>query len=345
MAVYTEVPDSIAEVFVSGYDIGNFRKLKGICEGVENSNFHLWTDQGRYILTLFERRVDCDDLPFFLGLLGHLRRGGTVCPETLADRQGHFYSRICDRYAAITTFLYGRPLGHWQVGHARQVGHMLAGLHQGGATYPSARPNALCVDSWGSLLEQIGRLANLRDHSTPIPDFGDLTMGAIADMIESLEAVWPRDLPSGICHADCFPDNVFWLGDRLTGVIDFYFSCTEQWAYDVAIMLNAWSFTPRSEMRSDIFDGMLAGYEEVRALGAEERLALPVLLRGAALRFFLTRLYDWFATAEGSLVNKKDPMEYWRILQFYSRSSWGVDGDRVTKRNSGGNLAQPGGMK
>ncbi|UDQ91255.1 homoserine kinase [Xanthobacter autotrophicus] len=308
MAVYTDVAPVELEAFLSGYDIGSLTSFHGIAEGVENSNFLVQTTTGSYILTLYEKRVRREDLPFFVGLMQHLAARGLSCPEPVAARSGAILAEVAGRPAAMVTFLPGvsvrRPTAH----HCAELGRGLAQLHLAGADFPLKRANALSVAGWRPLFEAAGAAAD-----TVAPGLS----GAVAAELAVLEANWPQDLPSGVIHADLFPDNAFFLDDQLSGIIDFYFACTDFLAYDVAICLNAWCFEADGAYNVTKGRALLAGYEAVRPLSDDEKAALPRLARGAALRFLLTRLVDWLNVPEGALVRPKDPLEYLKKLRFH----------------------------
>lgn len=312
MAVYTEVSDEELGQFVARYDLGALLAAKGIAEGVENSNYLLHTERGFYILTLYEKRVKDEDLPFFIGLMRHLAQRGLTCPQPVADRTGEALGRLAGRPAAIVTFLDGMGVRRPGVGHCGAVGEALAGLHLTGADFPMRRANALSVQGWRPLYEQAAERA---DSVTPG------LRAATAETLDALERDWPRGLPEGVIHADLFPDNVFFLGPRLSGLIDFYFACTDALAYDLAVCLNAWCFEPDGSFNMTKGRAMIAGYEKHRPLGPDEVVALPVLARGAALRFMLTRLVDWLNVPPGALVKPKDPLEYYRKLRFHQRAT------------------------
>lgn len=320
MAVYTEVPDEDIARFVAAYDIGRILSCKGIAEGVENSNFLLHTERGHYILTLYEKRVEAADLPFFLGLMEHLARRGITCPLPVHDRTGATLGRLADRPAAIVTFLDGMWVRRPTAAHCAAVGEALARLHLAGADFAPRRPNALSVASWRPLYERSKARAD------------EVAPGLGADVeaeLGALEAAWPAGLPTGVIHADLFPDNVFFLGERLSGLIDFYFACNDFLAYDLAVCLNSWCFEPDHAFNLTKGRAMLAGYLKVRPLDADERAALPLFCRGSALRFLLTRLYDWLNVPAGALVRPKDPLEYLRKLRFHRTiadpSGYGLD--------------------
>jgi homoserine kinase type II len=308
MAVYTDVAaDELAE-FLKGYDIGELLSYKGIAEGVENSNFLVHTGAGTFILTLYEKRVAEGDLPFFLGLMEHLAARGITCPQPVKNTQGGMLGKIAGRPAALVTFLDGLWIRRPNPGHCAAVGAALAQLHLAGADFKLKRENALSIESWRPLYE----------HAKPRGDsVRPGICGEIANELDALEKSWPRQLPQGVIHADLFPDNVFFLGDKLSGLIDFYFACIDTLFYDVAICLNAWCFEADHSYNVTKGRALLNAYNKVRALSAAERTALPILARGAATRFLLTRLVDWLAVPDGALVRPKDPLEYYRKLRFH----------------------------
>ncbi len=308
MAVYTEVTDEALTAFLADYDIGSLVAFRGIAEGVENSNYSLRTTSGDFILTLYERRVDPADLPWFLGLMEHLATRGIVCPLPVHGRDGEALRHLCGRHAAITTFLPGVWPRRVRPEHCAPVGAALAALHVAGRDYLPRRRNALGPDGWGPLLERSRARAD--EVQAGLAD--ELTQ-ALAGII----AAWPRRLPVGHIHADLFPDNVFFLEGRLSGLIDFYFAATDILAYDIAVCLNAWCFEPDFSFNVTKARSMLRAYDATRPLSDAERAALPALCQGAAIRFLLTRLYDWLNTPTGALVVRKDPLEYLRRLRFH----------------------------
>jgi homoserine kinase type II len=308
MAVYTDVTADDLTQFLSGYDIGELLAYKGIAEGVENSNFLVHTSAGNFILTLYEKRVAENDLPFFLALMEHLAARGITCPQPVKNRNGGVLGRLAGRPAAIVTFLDGLWIRRPSAVHCAAVGQALARLHLAGGDFPQRRANALSLASWRPLYEN----AQPRGDSVR-PGL----CAEIARELDMLERAWPRRLPEGVIHADLFPDNVFFLGDTLSGLIDFYFACTDALAFDVAICLNAWCFEADHSYNVTKGRALLNAYAKVRALSNDERAALPVLARGAAMRFLLTRLVDWLAVPNGALVRPKDPLEYYRKLRFH----------------------------
>lgn len=308
MAVYTEVSDDDLDPFIAQYDIGTLESCKGIAEGVENSNFLLTTDRGPYILTLYEKRVNPDDLPFFLGLTEHLSANGFPCPLPVKARDGVALRELCGRPAAIISFLKGMWPRKISLSHCAQLGTALAKMHQAGDGFSLTRANALSVSGWRPLFD----LA--RDRADEVlPGLAD----EIAAELDYLEAHWPTDLPRGVIHADVFPDNVFFLHDTLSGVIDFYFACNDLLAYDLAICLNAWCFEGDKTFNATKARLMISGYLKQRPMSEAELDALPLLCRGSAMRFLLTRLYDWLNTPPTAMVTRKDPLEYLHKLRFH----------------------------
>ncbi|MBX9911474.1 MAG: homoserine kinase [Beijerinckiaceae bacterium] len=310
MAVYTEVPDDEMAAFVARYGIGDLLSAKGIAEGVSNSNFLVHTTAGFYILTLYEERTDAADLPFFICLMEHLARRGLTCPQPLKAADGQAVGRLAGRPAAIVTFLDGLSVRRPNAQHCAELGRGLALLHQAGSDFAMERVNDLSVPGWRPLAEQAGAQAD-----TVSPGLARRVLAEIAEH----EAHWPADLPRGVIHADLFPNNVFFIQNRLSGLIDFYFACTDALAYDLAICLNAWCFEADASFNLTKGQALLAGYESVRRLTDAEVAALPVLCRGSALRFLLTRLVDWLNVPPGALVKPLDPMEYDRKLAFHQR--------------------------
>jgi homoserine kinase type II len=308
LAVYTNFTDEEFDVFIRGYDLGAVLAVKGIAEGVENSNYLLSTEKGQFILTLYEKRVDPADLPFFLGLMEHLSRRGINCPLPLPSREGQALGRLAGRPAAIVTFLTGVSVRRPRTEHCGAVGRALAQFHQAAEGFALARRNALSVEGWRSLFEMC---AGRADEVQPG------LAAEIAQELDFLEAHWPSNLPTGVIHADLFPDNVFFLSNRLSGLIDFYFACNDMLAYDVGICLNAWCFEPDASLNLTKSRALLLGYTAARPLSRDEIEALPLLARGSSLRFLLTRLYDWLTVPEGALVVPKDPIEYYKKLRFH----------------------------
>jgi homoserine kinase type II len=308
VAVYTDVMAEELGAFLAGYDLGELLAYKGIAEGVENSNFLVHTTRGYFILTLYERRVAAEDLPFFLALMEHLHARGISCPQPVKNKRAEVLGRIAGRPAALVTFLDGMWIRRPSPAHCGALGEALAQLHLAGLDFKHSRANALSVNGWRSLYESCSERANEVQ-----PDLKRF----LAAELSHLENAWPSKLPQGVIHADLFPDNVFFLGNKLSGLIDFYFACTDTLAYDVAICLNAWCFESDHSYNVTKGRNLLQAYAQVRKLSDEERRALPLLARGAALRFLLTRLVDWFDVPPGALVRPKDPFEYYRKLRFH----------------------------
>lgn len=308
MAVYTDITEDDLKNFLTEYECGELTSYKGIAEGVENSNFLLHTTVDPLILTLYEKRVEKNDLPFFLGLMQHLAARGLSCPLPLPRQDGALLGELSGRPAALISFIEGMWLRKPEAKHCREVGVAVAKMHVAGEGFEITRPNALSCSGWRPLWDKSEARADEVEARLQDEIRGELAF---------FDAHWPKDLPEGVIHADLFPDNVFFLGDHLSGLIDFYFACNDMLAYDVAICLNAWCFEKDGAYNITKGMAMLEGYQSVRPLNAAEIDALPILARGSALRFFLTRLYDWLMTPPGAMVTKKDPLEYLRKLRFH----------------------------
>ena len=308
MAVYTDVAAEDLDVFLAEYDLGALVSMKGIAEGVENSNYFVMTESGPFILTLYEKRVSACDLPFFLGLMDHLAQQDFPCPTPIKDRQGHSLKELNGRPAALISFLNGVSPRRATVEHCAGVGRAMADMHIKSAGFELTRANNLSVDGWRRLAEGCHERA------------GEIELGLcdeITGEITLMERSWPRDLPAGVIHADLFCDNVFFEGSTLSGLIDFYFACNDLLAYDVAIGLNAWCFENTREFNVTKARAFLHAYRQVRPFEQAEVDALPLLARGAALRFLMTRLFDWLHPVDGALVTPKDPREYLAKMRFH----------------------------
>ena len=308
MAVYTDITEAELTEFIAHYDVGELLSYKGIAEGVENTNFLLHCSGGNFILTLYEKRVNPDDLPFFLNLMEHLAGNGINCPLPVPTKSGEVLGNIAGRPAAMITFLEGMWMRRPSVAHCRSVGTALADMHKAGADFEMARQNSLSMQDWRPLWNQCIQ-AN--------PGMETALHDEVEGLLAKLETNWPTDLDRGVIHADMFPDNVFFLGGELSGIIDYYFACTDAYVYDVAICLNAWCFEADHSFNVTKGRALLNAYNKSRPFSEKERAALPILSLGASLRFMLTRLYDWVTTPEGSLVVKKDPEEYIRKMRFH----------------------------
>jgi homoserine kinase type II len=314
MAVYTEVTDEALAAFLGDYAIGELVAFRGIAEGVENSNFSLRTTQGDFILTLYEKRVDPADLPWFLGLMQHLAANGIACPRPVAGRDGEALRRLAGKAAAITTFLPGIWPRRVRPEHCAPLGAALAALHRAGEGYAPRRANGLGPASWGPLLERCDTTGEAGREMAPVA-------AELRASLTPILAAWPATLPTGHIHADLFPDNVFFLEGRVSGLIDFYFAATDFYAYDLAVCLNAWCFEADGSYNVTKSRALVRAYDAARPLSRKEHAALPVLAAGAALRFAATRLYDWINTPAGALVTRKDPVEYVRRLRFHQAAS------------------------
>ncbi len=318
MAVYTHVPAEEMDIFLARYDVGRLVSAKGIAEGVENSNYLVETsgrdgEGARFILTLYEKRVDERDLPFFMGLLDHLGNAGLKVPRFIADRDGERLHVLGGRPACLIEFLTGISVTEPTPAQARAAGEALGQMHGAAADFGSTRRNALDIDGWHRLADQC---------SGDLDSIEPGLSARVADELRQLDAQWPADLDHSVIHADLFPDNVLMLDDSVTGLIDFYFSCTDIRAYDLAVMHGAWCFSADgSAYHADRAAALVGGYEAAFGLTGTERRAFATLCRGASMRFFLTRAFDWINTPPDAMVTRKDPLAYLRRLDFYSTAS------------------------
>jgi homoserine kinase type II len=308
MAVYTDVSFEDLEAFLAAYDLGEPHVFKGIAEGVSNSNYYLQTGKGAFILTLYEKRVEAADLPFYLGLMDHLARGGIRCPTPVHASDGKLTRILNGKPAAILSFLEGVSLRRPSQEHCGHLGATLAALHKASASFTMRRANALGLAGWRSLAADCKGKAD-----TVLEGLGAL----IEEELAALGSAWPEGLQTGVIHADLFPDNVLFLNDRISGIIDFYFACNDFLGYDLAVSLNAWCFEADGAYNLTKGRALIAGYQTGRKLDGAEKKALPVLCRGAALRFLLTRLYDWLNRDPSALVSPKDPREFAQRLRFH----------------------------
>jgi homoserine kinase type II len=316
MAVYTEVSDDALRTFLARYDIGEVTSFKGIAEGVENSNYLMRTTAGLHILTLYEKRVKAEDLPFFIGLMEHLAQRGVTCPQPVRNRAGSALGELAGRPATIVTFLDGIWIRRPNLRHCGEVGAALARMHLAGADFPLKRANALSLQGWPPLFLSAEARAD---------EVAPQLREEVATELNFLQAHWPKNLPGGVIHADLFNDNVFFLGENLSGLIDFYFACNDALAYDLAICLSAWCFEPDNSFNVSKGRAMISAYQRLRPLSEAEIEALPLLARGAALRFMLTRLVDWLNVPPGAKVRPKNPLEYRDKLRFHQRVKSAAD--------------------
>jgi homoserine kinase type II len=311
MAVYTDIDDAALASLLTEYDLGPPLAFKGIAEGVENSNFLLETPKGRFILTVFEKRAKSEDLPFFMGMMSHLAEKGFPAPLPVPAKDGKPLRTIMGKPAVIISFLQGMSPRRPDIDQCRQLGAGLAHFHRALIDFRMRRPNDLSIGAWVPMFAGRGEEAEALSPGLSAQINSDLDM---------LKAYWPKNLPGGAIHADLFPDNTFFPDGKLSGVIDFYFACTDFLAYDIAVCLNAWAFERRGEYNLTKGRALMQGYESARKLEPRERAAIPILCRGAAMRFFLTRLVDLASTPKDALVKPHNPMDYAERLGFHRQA-------------------------
>ena len=308
MAVYTQVDDQTLSEFLRKYDVGEAISFKGIAEGVENSNYLLETTKNRFILTLYEKRANPEDLPYFLDMMEHLADNGVNAPLPIRDKNGNSLQMLAGRPACMISFLTGVSVNHISEGHCAELGETLASMHLALSGYKATRPNDLGLAGWQELASETQDRAD-----EVMPGLSDIIKKELAFLSEN----WPQALPEGNIHADLFPDNVLFTGETITGLIDFYFGCTDYLAYDIAVCINAWCFDANHQFEANKAKRLVEMYDTYRSLTQHELNALPVLCRGAAMRFLLTRLYDWLNPVADAVVRPKDPKEYVEKLKFH----------------------------
>ena len=310
MAVYTHVDDKTLSAFLAGYDLGQATSFKGIAEGVENSNYFLETEKARLVLTLYEKRANPDDLPYFLDLMEHLAQADVPSPLPVRDKNGKALQTLCGKPACIISFLNGVSVDDADESHCAAVGSMLAKMHYAASDFTAVRPNDLSIEGWRTLADKIvARADTVQEGLAEI----------IASEMEFLEQNWPTKLQIGTIHADLFPDNILFTDHTITGVIDFYFGCTDFLAYDLAVCINAWCFDQHLQFAPGRAKRLTEMYDIGRSMSGAEIAALPILCRGAAMRFLLTRLHDWLNPVEGAVVRPKNPLDYLARLKFHQK--------------------------
>ena len=309
MAVYTQLSAETLAELIANYDVGELVSAKGIAEGVSNSNWLIETSEARFILTMYERRIELEDLPFFLDLLDHLAAQGCPVPRTIHDRDGASFRLLDGKAVALIEFLPGVSVDRPTEAQARSVGRVLAEMHIAAQRFGATRENTLGPATSAQVLADCGEVALAAI---------DQQLPATIALAREVADNWPQGLAQSIIHSDLFPDNVLMRGSRVSALIDFYFSCTDAMAYDLAVTHAAWSFSSDGRtFRPAIGNALLQGYESVRTLDNAEREALPLLAQGAALRFVSSRAQDWIDTPADALVTRKDPMDFVRRLEFY----------------------------
>ena len=317
MAVYTKVSSSQMKILLDKYEVGNFLSMSEIQEGVENSNFKIITDKDNYILTIYEKRVNEKDLPYFINLMEHLNNKGVNCPKPLYDKYGIKFQEIKNKKSLLTTFLSGSSLKKINKDHCYELGKSLANFHLKGKNFFQKRYNDLGYKSWLNLFKQ-GIKSFDTDNEYDLQIFENI----IIDTVNN----WPENLPKGNIHADLFPNNVFFTNEKISGIIDFYFACYDLLAYDIAVCINSWCFNEKNIFIIDRAQSMISGYSSIKKLTNEEKDNLILLSKGAAIRFYLTRLFDWYNTPSNSNVSKLNPQEFYnKVLFFNSLKTLGLN--------------------
>ena len=311
MAVYTSITKETLSSFLNNYSIGSLLNFEGIIDGVENTNYKITTTNNRYILTIFEKRVQQKDLPFFINLQNHLAKKEFLNPKPIKNKNGEYINQINNKPCVIMSFLEGSKTAKISTNHCRQIGKQLAIMHQHTFDFTFSRQNTLQQKNWKDLFEKFKD-----DKQNPYQNMFE----SIEKELDFLDQNWPKKLPFGIIHADVFQDNVFFINDVFSGIIDFYFACNDYFSYDLAICINAWCFEQNSVINNEKLNVLVEGYQNNKKLSAEEIIALPILLRGASIRILLTRLHDKIYHPQGAFVEPKDPIEFYQILEFHQKN-------------------------
>ena len=309
MAVYTKLAHQEVEQFLEQYNINNFKDYKGITEGVENTNYFINTLEQDYILTIYEKRVDENDLPFFINLLSNLSENKFPCPKPIANKNNEKINKIKNKNAALVTFLNGQSKNKITSEECFEIGKITAQLHEITKKFNISRKNNLSIESWQNIFEKIVKQKI---------DLDETIIKKTKSYLNFLKDKWPKNLPQGIIHADLFPDNIFFTKNKVSGIIDFYFACNDFFAYEIAICINSICFDNNSTFNMTKAKNLIDGYSSIRTLDEEEKKFLPILSMGAAMRFFLTRLHDFYHTDNKAEVKIKDPFEYFKKIEFHS---------------------------
>jgi homoserine kinase type II len=309
MAVYTKLEHQEVRKFLEQYNINNFKDYKGITEGVENTNYLIKTSEQDYILTIYEKRVDENDLPFFIKLLSYLSENKFPCPKPIANKNNEKINRIKNKNAALVTFLNGQSKNKITSEECFEIGKITAQLHEITKKFDINRKNNLSIENWESIFEKTIKQKI---------DLDESIIKKTKNYLNFLKDKWPKNLPQGIIHADLFPDNIFFTNNKVSGIIDFYFACNDFFAYEIAICINSLCFDNNSTFNMTKAKNLIDGYTSIRTLSEDEKKYLPILSMGAAMRFFLTRLYDFYHTDNKADVKIKDPFEYLKKIEFHS---------------------------
>ncbi len=321
MAVYTNLRENEIKDFLKEYNIGELISFSGITEGIENSNYHIKTTNGNFILTIFEKRVDVKDIPFFINIMLHLNKKGYYCPKPICDKKKKFLQKLHGKPTIIVNFLEGKSKKNISIEDCYQVGSSMGLMHSCSNDFEPKRDNSLSIKGWEMLIKNCNRTIPI----SVLDKFQPNLMQDIQDSFDIFLKFWPHDLPKGFIHGDLFPDNVFFINDKITGVIDFYFSCVDILTYDLAIAVNAWCFDKKNNFEDKKYQALLNGYNSKRILSKDEEYFLPLLCQAAALRFLLTRLFDWVNTPIEANVVPKNPKEYIIKHKYFKKLAKNID--------------------
>lgn len=310
MAVFTHITKDDLKDFLKNYSFNNLDFIKGINEGIQNTNYKVGIDSNDYILTIYENITDANDINFFLELMIHLSSNNIKCPTPVKNLKNKSIGKIKSKSSALLTFLEGKSISSIEKSHTYEIGKALAEMHINVTNFKLEKKNDLSYKGWSDLIEANQKKLNFLEENL---------YDKLKKELNRIKGLWPKDLPSGIIHADLFPDNVLFLNNKVSGLIDFYFSCNDFFAYDLSICINAWCFNKENKFSKEIFKSLLKGYQELKPLTDSELENLPVLCSGSALRFLLTRVDNWNSSNEVDIVNYQDPKEFLNRLKFHEK--------------------------
>ena len=308
MAVYTKINNKDISSLSKKFNLGKIIKFQGIKQGIENTNYLLKTNNKKYILTIFEKRVQKKDLPFFMKLMDKFNQQKINCPKPLKDKNDKYLTLIKNKAACIVTFLKGKDKKNLNNKNCYDVGKNIGTLHKASNKIKLYRKNSMSINNLDSLLKSIKF-----KYKTIAPNLESV----LKINLEEIKKKWPKNIPKGIIHGDLFIDNIFFNKNKFAGFIDFYFSCNDYFMYEIAIGINALCFDNKKNkfiLNNQKVKSLIKGYQSVKKISLKEKNALNILCRGAALRYLLTRIYDYFNTPKTALINIKDPKEYFQKL-------------------------------
>ena len=317
MAVYTKLSKEDIIFILSDYQIGNLIEFQGIQDGIENTNYFIKTKKGKFILTIFENRVNLQDIPFFINLMKFLNQNNFISPEPLENKEGKILNKFKTKKFILVNFLEGKPKVKITHNDCYLIGDLIGNLQNKSRYCDLIRKNSLSLEDCKKIFQDCKNSISENEINILRDGLYDLIEDSLKDCLEK----WPTHLPKGIIHGDLFPDNVFFLNNKVSGVIDFYFSCVDIKIYEIAIVINAWCFDQHNTLNIEKVKNLIKGFTLHNNLTKDEIFSLNILAKGASLRFLITRLFDWYNTPENSYVKRKDPQEYIDKLLYFNSNT------------------------